>query len=320
MKRKTDEAGIDFITEQEGYELQRYKDSAGLWTIGVGHLIKPGEHLTSITREQAEKLLRDDLAETEEAINHLVRVPLNQNEFNALVSLAFNIGVGRKGFAGSSLLRFLNAGDYTGAANQFVRWNRAGGRVVNGLTERRLREKKLFLTPDDSEEEITRFDLPDEDTEAESVPKWFPEIAGGPIVPGKPRVPPPPPVGKLPPSVPQGLPPAPVAAPVVNVEQKNVESSPSPIVKTASEQVTLIASSGLTRLGKRLSTGTLSTGALATVTAFAERNWILLAFASLLIVVGFVIFLVIYRSKHKEKLVEADIRSDASRFNVAFEK
>jgi putative chitinase len=118
----------------------------------------------------------------------------------------------------------------------------------------------------------------------------------------------------------EGTPAAPVAAPVVNVEQKNVESTPSPIVKTASEQVTLIASSGLTRLAKRLSTGTLSTGALATITAFAERNWILLAFASLLIVAGFVTFLVIYRSKHKEKLVEADIRSDASRFNVSFQK
>jgi lysozyme len=97
-----------------------------------------------ITAGQAESLLRKDITWVEKAVNKLVVVPLTQNQFDALSSLVFNIGEG--GFANSTLLRLLNAGDYEGAANQFLRWNKQKGVTLKGLTKRREEERKLFLS------------------------------------------------------------------------------------------------------------------------------------------------------------------------------
>ena len=95
------------------------------------------------TLEQAKEYFAHDLKRFESSVNNLVKVPLTQNQFDALVSLTYNIGSGN--FASSTLLKKLNAKDYQGAADQFPRWNKAKGKVLNGLTRRRAAERALFL-------------------------------------------------------------------------------------------------------------------------------------------------------------------------------
>ena len=143
---KTSDRGINFIAEFEGFEPKIYKDAAGYPTIGFGHLIKPGEEhkfRNGITRSEAIQLLKEDIRDSERGVNHYTKVALNQNEFDALVSFVFNLGSGN--YRSSTLLRKLNAGDKLGAADQFLRWNKAGGKVLSGLTRRREAERALFL-------------------------------------------------------------------------------------------------------------------------------------------------------------------------------
>lgn len=140
---KTSESGIDLIKGFEGVRLNAYDDGVGVMTIGVGH-IKGVQNGDTITEDQADDYLRDDLGTAEAAVNRLVKVPLDQSKFDALVSFTFNLGAGA--LAGSTLLKRLNAGDYDGAADEFLRWNRAGGRIMAGLTKRRISERMLFLT------------------------------------------------------------------------------------------------------------------------------------------------------------------------------
>lgn len=135
--------GIDLIKNFEGCRLASYKCPAGVWTIGYGHTgvdVKPG-HV--ISQEQAEKYLKMDLIVHTNNVSMLVKVPLNQNQFDALVSFEFNVGYGA--FKNSTLLRLLNQGKYTDAANQFGRWVYAGKTVLPGLVKRRAAEKSLFL-------------------------------------------------------------------------------------------------------------------------------------------------------------------------------
>lgn len=135
---------IDIIKKHEGLRLEAYLPTPNdVWTIGYGHTHTTKQGM-KITAGQAESLLRKDITWVEKAVNKLVVVPLTQNQFDALSSLVFNIGEG--GFSSSTLLRLLNSGDYEGAANQFLRWNRQKGRVLNGLTKRREEERKLFLS------------------------------------------------------------------------------------------------------------------------------------------------------------------------------
>jgi lysozyme len=141
---KTSQKGTDLIKQFEGTVLKVYKDAVGLPTIGIGHLIKHNESFTTITQQQAEELLAKDLVQFEVGVTKAVRVTLNQNQFDALVSFSFNLGLGN--LNSSTLLRKLNAGDYQGAASEFERWNKAGGKILTGLTRRRLAEKGLFLS------------------------------------------------------------------------------------------------------------------------------------------------------------------------------
>ena len=140
--------GIDLIKEFEGIRLNAYDDGIGVWTIGIGTIRYPNgvrvKHGDKITIEQAEQYLKHDLDSFENIINTKVKVPLTQNQFDALASLVYNIGA--TNFSNSTLLKKLNAKDYAGAADQFLRWNRAGGKVMNGLVRRREAERKLFLT------------------------------------------------------------------------------------------------------------------------------------------------------------------------------
>lgn len=140
------------IESREGVVLSEYKDSAGILTIGVGLTSAAVEPRVTagltITTRQASEILSRDLAIFVAAVNASVKVPLNQNEFDALVSLAFNIGAGA--FKGSTLLRKLNAGDRKGAADQFLVWNKitVNGKKqsLRGLTTRREAERKQFLS------------------------------------------------------------------------------------------------------------------------------------------------------------------------------
>lgn len=137
--------GIDLIKHFEGLRLTRYLDAVGKPTIGYGHLILPHERFAGpITASQAEALLRKDLRSAELALRKLVRVPITQQQFDALMAFVFNLGAGR--LRSSTLLRYLNAGATARAADQFLVWNKAGGQPLAGLTRRRQAERKLFLT------------------------------------------------------------------------------------------------------------------------------------------------------------------------------
>ena len=138
---KTSKTGINLIKQFEGCSLTAYKCPAGAWTIGYGHTggVTQGQ---KITQAQAEAYLITDLGAYEKYVNQYVKVRINQNQFDALVSFTYNCGPGA--LKTSTLLRKLNAGDYKGAAAEFPRWNKGGGKVLNGLIRRRAAEKALF--------------------------------------------------------------------------------------------------------------------------------------------------------------------------------
>ena len=131
-----------FISSFEGCRLSAYMCSAGVWTIGYGHTedVKEGD---TCTEEQAKAWLIDDIRETQALLAYYVNVPVTQNEFIALVSLAFNVGVGA--LMKSKLLRKLNSGDRDGAAEEFLDFDLANGKRVAGLTRRRKAEHDLFF-------------------------------------------------------------------------------------------------------------------------------------------------------------------------------
>jgi lysozyme len=141
--RRINQAGLDLIKGFEGLRLRAYQDPVGIWTIGYGSTrdVEPGQ---VISLDQAEDRLRSDLADAERAVDSLVSVQINDNEFAALVSFVYNVGAGA--FARSTMRRLLNRGERRYAASQFARWNKAKGRVLNGLTRRRAAEAALFRT------------------------------------------------------------------------------------------------------------------------------------------------------------------------------
>ena len=142
---KVSDRGIKLIQEFEGCSLVPYQDIVGKWTIGYGHLIRPTDDFDApLTLSQATALLCDDLSKFEAWVLGYVTVDINQNQFDALVSFTYNLGPGA--LQKSSLLRKLNAGDYAGAAEEFPKWCKAGGKEIAGLLRRRNAEKDLFLT------------------------------------------------------------------------------------------------------------------------------------------------------------------------------
>lgn len=139
---KISQEGIELIKRWEGLKLQAYLDGGGVPTIGYGHTknVREGDIVTPL---QAEAFLKQDLLWAEETISDVVRQPLTQNQYDALVSLCFNIGA--YAFTKSTLVKFLNKGDYDKAASQFVRWSYDNGKLIPGLRNRRLDETQLFL-------------------------------------------------------------------------------------------------------------------------------------------------------------------------------
>lgn len=144
---KTSINGIELIKEFEGLRLNAYRCQAGVWTIGYGHTGTVDgfsiERGMVISQDKATELLIDDLYVFEEAVNNLVVYNMNQNQFDALVSLAFNIGV--NAFAGSTCRKRLNQGRVLDAAEALTWWNKVGDVVNRGLVKRRNMEKDLFL-------------------------------------------------------------------------------------------------------------------------------------------------------------------------------
>lgn len=146
----TSAKGRAAITSREGNILKAYDDGTGVLTIGVGHTSAAGDPKVAkgmtITAAQSDAILANDLRSVEKSLYRLVTVPLSQNQFDALVSFVFNVGEGN--FAKSTMLKYLNAGDYDGAADQFGMWTKAGGKTMQGLVTRRTAERVQFLTKD----------------------------------------------------------------------------------------------------------------------------------------------------------------------------
>lgn len=135
--------GIDLIKNFEGCRLTAYRCPANILTIGYGHTGSDVVTGQKITQEQAEKLLKSDLLVHCNNVSRMVKVPLTQNQFDALVSFEFNVGYGN--FASSTMLKLLNQKKYREAAAQFDRWVYANRKVLAGLVKRRAAEKALFL-------------------------------------------------------------------------------------------------------------------------------------------------------------------------------
>lgn len=136
-------AGLTLLKQSEGLRTQTYLDVAELPTIGYGHrLVHPECYPNGITTAQAETILAWDLREAEQAVTRLVKVALNQGQFDALVDFTFNLGAGR--LAASTLLSDLNDGNYHAAAQQLLRWDHSGDREIPALKARRAAEFQLW--------------------------------------------------------------------------------------------------------------------------------------------------------------------------------
>ncbi len=138
---KISQEGIKLIKNFEGCGLEAYQDSVGIWTIGYGTIkgVKEGDQ---INQDEAEHLLQEEMPEYEGYINEMVNVPLEQNQFDALCSWVFNLGPNN--LKSSTLLKVLNESKYDEVPEQIVRWNKAGGQVLEGLVRRRQAEADMF--------------------------------------------------------------------------------------------------------------------------------------------------------------------------------
>jgi lysozyme len=136
--------GLELIKSFEGCKLEAYQDVKGVWTIGIGHTGSDVSDGVCITEDQAMDYLRQDVGWAEQVVNNLVTTALTQNQFDALVDFVYNAGSGN--FKNSTLLRLVNAGDFDAAAQEFPKWDHAGGVVVEGLLRRREAERDLFLS------------------------------------------------------------------------------------------------------------------------------------------------------------------------------
>jgi lysozyme len=148
LSMKTGPKGLALIKEFEGCELKAYRDAVGIWTVGFGHTAAAGAPAPkagmTIMAAEAEEILKRDLAKYEKAVCGAVKVPLTQEQFDALVSFTFNVGPANLRI--STLLKKLNARDYAAVPEQLKRWNKAGKKVLKGLTRRREAEGFLWST------------------------------------------------------------------------------------------------------------------------------------------------------------------------------
>ena len=142
IPRQINEEGLRLVKTFEGLYLNSYQDAVGVWTIGYGCTEGIGPGMT-ITKAQAEEMLRTELSKFETAVGKYVDVSIDDNQYSALVAFSYNVGA--YALKKSTMLKKLNAGDYAGASNEFPRWDKAGGRSLLGLSRRRRAERALFL-------------------------------------------------------------------------------------------------------------------------------------------------------------------------------
>ena len=147
---KISQNGLNLIKEFEGLSLKPYLDVVNIPTIGWGNTYYPDGKKVTMNDKPIDELKANEILEYiankdfASFVSKVVKVPLNQNQFDALVSFAYNVGNGS--LQNSTLLKKLNSGDYQGASNEFLRWNKSGGKVLSGLTKRREKERALFLS------------------------------------------------------------------------------------------------------------------------------------------------------------------------------
>lgn len=142
--REINAEGLQIIKDSEGLCLERYVCPGGYPTIGYGHRILDDEGFIKITEEQAEMLLKEDIEKVSKQLSVYCKdIPLNDNQWSALVSFVYNLGI--VAFRASTLYAKLHRGDYIGAAREFPRWTHAAGKILTGLKKRREKEKELFL-------------------------------------------------------------------------------------------------------------------------------------------------------------------------------
>ena len=141
--RAINDSGLNLIKAFEGLYLESYQDPVGIWTIGYGHIQDVNQGM-KITVSQAEQILKEDLFRYETAVEEAVTVTINENQFAALTSFCFNLGA--SALFKSTLLKLLNQGQFAEAANEFPRWDKAGGQSLLGLSRRRRAERALFLS------------------------------------------------------------------------------------------------------------------------------------------------------------------------------
>lgn len=142
-----DQAGRLFIQSKEGCKLQAYQDVKGIWTIGYGNTMYPNGMSVRrgdiITQEEANELFKSIVSRFESSVNKLIRTDVNQSQYNALVSICYNIGIGA--FGGSQLLRLVNRkAPKEVIVAEFLKWNKSGGKIYKGLTTRRQQEADMF--------------------------------------------------------------------------------------------------------------------------------------------------------------------------------
>jgi lysozyme len=144
--RSVNAAGIALIKSFESFRSLPYQDEDGIWTIGYGHTKGVTRCMPAITEWQGEDFLKQDLLDAQAAVDRYVTVTLNDNQYAALVSLVFNVGPQP---LKRTLGTMLNDQNYTGTADEFLRWRLANGLISDGLVRRREAERALFLTPDE---------------------------------------------------------------------------------------------------------------------------------------------------------------------------
>jgi len=137
-------SGLKIIKQFEGFSTTPYLCPANKLTIGFGHVILPKEKFKQITMQQAEQILAQDLAFAIKAVNDVIGITLNHNQFSALVSFVYNLG--RAAFATSALLRAINKEDHLNVPAELIRWKMAGGKPLKGLLLRRMAEATLYLS------------------------------------------------------------------------------------------------------------------------------------------------------------------------------
>lgn len=140
---KINDAGLRLLKTFEGLRLKVYKDAVGIPTVGWGHVTNLPVG-TDISMEEAERLLSEDLNKFEDGVDKMCLVPLTGSQFSALVCFAYNVGLGS--LKTSTLLKKLNAVDLYGAADEFLKWTKAGGKELPALVKRRQAERELFLS------------------------------------------------------------------------------------------------------------------------------------------------------------------------------